>query len=57
MDKERIRCKYPMSKFHNFEDEVLKGEKVSTLEDCEDCAKDCGKLHCLIADPLTITHP
>ena len=57
MDKERQRCKYPMSEFHNFEDEVPKGTRVSTLNDCEDCADDCGERHCLIEDPLPIPHP
>jgi hypothetical protein len=45
-----------MSEFYNFEDEVPKGSKVSTVDDCEDCADDCGERHCLIQE-LPIPHP
>jgi len=52
MDKERIRCKYPMSQFHNFEDEVPAGARVSTADDCNACDPDddCEMSHCLIED-------
>ncbi len=58
MAKKRIRCTYPMSDFHNFEDEVLKGERVSTADDCEDCdIDDCENTkHCLIEE-LPFPHP
>jgi hypothetical protein len=36
-----------MNKFHNFEDEVLKGERVSTIKDCEVCKDECDLRHCL----------
>ncbi len=51
-NKQRIRCKYPMSQFYNYEDEIPKGTRVSTSEDCERCElENCndGK-HCLISD-------
>ena len=51
MDKQRQRCKYPMSEFYNFEDEVPNGSKVSTVKDCEECeCKDCDLRHCLIQE-------
>ena len=58
MAKKRIPCKYPMSDFYNFEDEVLKGERVSTADDCEDCdSDDCENTkHCLIQE-ITTPHP
>ena len=37
MDKERKKCKYPMSKFYIYEDEVPKGTRVSTEKDCKEC--------------------
>jgi hypothetical protein len=50
-DKERKRCKYPMSQFHNFEDEVPAGARVSTADDCKACDdEDCEMSHCLIED-------
>ena len=48
---DRIPCDYPMNKFHNFEDEVLKGERVSTIKDCETCKDECDLRHCLIQEP------
>lgn len=62
MDKEqRQRCKYPMSEFYNFEDEVPVNTRLSTPEDCEDCDNlnifDCIETgHCLI-EGLSIPHP
>lgn len=53
----RKRCDYPLSDFYNFEDEVPNGTRVSTLDDCCDCADDCGECHCLIQEPLSVPHP
>jgi len=51
MAKKRIPCTYPMNDFYNFEDEVPKGSRVSTIEDCESCeCKDCDLRHCLIGE-------
>ncbi len=50
MPEERKRCKYPMSQFYNFEDDVPAGARVSTHNDCEACEEDCNLSHCLIED-------
>jgi len=56
MTKERKRCKYPMSQFYIYEDEVPPNTRVSTCEDCitcDDmaiCVRDDIK-HCLITEP------
>jgi len=47
---DRKPCDYPMNKFHNFEDEVLKGERVSTIKDCEVCENERDLRHCLIQE-------
>ena len=40
-----------MSAFYIYEDEIPKGERVSTPEDCEKCDdEDCDVRHCLITD-------
>ena len=59
LSKERKRCTYPMSLFYIYEDEVPRGVRVSTSEDCEDCEdmKDCeDSKHCLITE-ITTPHP
>ena len=61
MANKRIRCKYPMNEFYNFEDEIPVGTRLSTSEDCEGCDgfenDDCsGSKHCLIEE-LSIPHP
>jgi hypothetical protein len=51
MAKERQRCRYPMSEFYNFEDEVLDGDRTSTPDDCEKCMEEnCDNRYCLIND-------
>lgn len=61
MSEERKECSYPMSDFYNFEDEIPTDTRVSTVNDCKDCAEpnefclDTG--HCLISKPLPIPHP
>jgi hypothetical protein len=47
METGRQRCKYPMSEFYNFEDEVPDGARVSTSDDCEACEEECDLSHCL----------
>ncbi len=37
LNKNRIQCKYPMSEFYAYEDEVPSNTRVSTPEDCEKC--------------------
>ena len=49
-DKKRIPCKYPMSNFYNFEDEIPKGTRVSTPEECEKCQECCDEPYCLIQE-------
>ena len=47
--KERIKCKYPMSLFYNYKDEVTPNTRVSTFDDCKRCEEmDCCIAHCLI---------
>ena len=53
----RKRCKYPMSEFYIYEDEVPDNIRVSTIEDCikcdgmgEDSCEDAR--HCLITETL-----
>lgn len=56
---DRKRCIYPMSEFYIYEDEVPKGTRVSTPEDCEDCDGMNGcedSKHCLIEE-LSLPHP
>lgn len=48
---DRIPCKYPLSDFYQYMDEVQKGDRVSTTEDCEKCEEDCENKHCLITFP------
>ena len=53
MSDERKKCKFPMSKFYIYEDEVPKNERVSTVEDCIKCdyMASCGDTkHCLISE-------
>jgi len=54
LNKERKRCSYPMSDFYIYEDEVIAGERVSTIEDCKGCdifENDCcDDKHCLIIE-------
>jgi hypothetical protein len=51
MENERQKCKYPMSNFYNFEDEVPKGTRVSTPEECETCDEtECSLKYCLITE-------
>jgi hypothetical protein len=48
---DRQKCKYPMSEFYIFEDEVPKGSRASTVEDCEACDEtECDLRHCLIQE-------
>lgn len=47
-NKKRVPCKYPMSLFYNYEDEIPPNTRVSTPDDCEKCKKDCDVKHCLI---------
>lgn len=49
-DVPRVPCTIPMNKFYNFMDEVPKGERVSTPEDCAACVDEtkCEDKHCLI---------
>ena len=57
MEKKRIPCKYPMSNFYNFEDEVPEGTRVSTPEECETCdEKDCSLKFCLIQESKDKTY-
>lgn len=47
----RELCPYPLSKFYTYMDEVPKGTRVATPEDCEDCAvAKCDNKHCLIQE-------
>jgi len=47
----RVRCTYPMSDFYTYMDEVPKGTKISTPEDCEKCEEeDCDMKYCLFQD-------
>ena len=49
--KKRELCKYPMSEFYIYEDEVPEGTRVSTPEECEKCDdEDCDVKHCLIQE-------
>jgi hypothetical protein len=45
-------CKYPMSKFYNYEEEIPEGTRVCDPEvDCKNCDyKDCEEEFCLITD-------
>ena len=49
---DRIKCKYPWSIFYVYEDEILVGERVSTLSDCLGCdeCETCDEGHCLITE-------
>jgi hypothetical protein len=61
MPDERKKCKYPMSQFYIYEDEVPDGTRVCTPEDCVGCDEMPGcedVKHCLITEePITIPHP
>jgi len=47
----REKCKYPMSDFYHYKDEVPANIRVSTSKDCEECTeKDCESKYCLIYD-------
>ena len=49
----RKLCKYPMSNYYTYEDEVPDNERVSTPEDCEKCTCPEGcedAKHCLITE-------
>jgi hypothetical protein len=55
MPEERKKCKYPMSEFYIYEDEVPPNTRVSTPEDCEKCdgmGEDCCEdaKFCLITE-------
>ena len=53
MSDERKKCKFPMSKFYIYEDEVPKNVRVTTVEDCIKCddMASCGDTkHCLVSD-------
>ena len=44
-------CKYPLSLFYNYKDEIPQNTRVSTPEDCEKCdTEDCDIKHCLITE-------
>jgi hypothetical protein len=48
---ERQKCKYSLSDFYIYMDEVPKNERVSTPEDCEKCDEGCiNEKHCIIVE-------
>lgn len=62
MNKQRKRCTYPMSLFHNFEDEVPRNARLSTPEDCEDCEEGsiingCNDSRLCLIEGLPTPHP
>jgi len=65
MPENRKLCKYPMSQFYIYEDQVPDGDRVCTPEDCEKCMEEnCDDKHCLISGehedkfpPLPVPHP
>ena len=50
MNKDRKLCKYPMSIFYTYEDEVPENTRVCSMADCESCDEQCEKRVCLITE-------
>ena len=58
--KEQKKCKYPMSQFYIYEDDVPEGTRVSTIKDCIECddIEFCqDATHCLIQEPIHSSYP
>jgi len=48
----RLPCPFPVDRFYTYMDEIPKGDRVSTTEDCEKCDEEnCDLSHCLISGP------